>query len=333
MSFTEQMIEPGLASLAPMPDGRRKTISIMTPCFNEEAGIAECYRRVCEVMETKLLRYNHEHLFIDNSSSDRTVAILKEIAAKDKRVKIIVNTRNFGPTSSPYYAILHTTGDAVVPLVADLQMPPELIVEFVRQWEAGYKMVIAVRKGNTEGWLMRTARFSYYRVIARLSNVEQIKNFIGFGLFDRQVVDVLRRLDDPTPYFRGLVSEIGFDKAFVYYDQPPRKHGKSKHHLLDLFDISMLALTTYSRTPIRVMTFTGLTIGSLSLLVGLVYFVLKLIFWKSFPIGIAPLIIATFFFGSVQLLALGLIGEYIGLIMRYVRRFPLVIERERVNFD
>ncbi len=312
---------------------RRKKISILTPCYNEEAGIAECYQRVREVMEAELAGYDYEHLFIDNASADRTVVILKEIAERDRRVKIIVNARNFGHTRSPHHGMLQITGDAYVAVVADLQTPPELIPGFVAKWETGYKMIIAVRRSAQEGFVLRFARRMFYRVIARISHTEQIKNFMGYGLYDRAVVEIIRGLDEPDPYFRGLISEIGFDKAFVEYDQPLRKHGKSHLDLLDLIEMAMLGMTTYSKVPLRMMTFGGLTIAGLSLLAGLGYLVAKLIFWDTFSAGIAPILLATLFFASVQLIALGLVGEYIGLVLQYVRRFPLVIEKERINFD
>jgi glycosyltransferase involved in cell wall biosynthesis len=312
---------------------KRKKISILTPCYNEEAGIAECYHRVREVIETKLAGYDHEHLFIDNASTDRTVAILKEFAERDRRVKIIVNARNFGHTRSPHHGMLQITGDAYIAVVADLQTPPELIPDLVSKWEAGHKMVIAVRRSTQEGFILRLVRRVFYRIIARISHIEQIKNFMGYGLYDRSVVEIIRGLDEPDPYFRGLVSEIGFEKAFVEYDQPRRKHGKSRLGVLDLIEMAMLGMTTYSKVPMRLMTFAGLVIASLSLLAGLGYLAAKLIFWNTFSAGIAPILLATLFFASVQLIALGLVGEYIGLVLQYVRRFPLVIEKERVNFD
>ncbi len=313
--------------------GQRKTISILTPCYNEEEGIAECYERVREVFEKQLPQYDYEHLFIDNCSRDRTVAILKEIAARDRRVKIIVNSRNFGLSRSPHHGMLQTTGDAIVGILADLQTPPEMIPSFAAKWEAGYKLVIAVRKEMHEGRLLQLARKIFYEIISRVSNIEQIKNFTGFGLYDRSIVEIVRQLNEPDPYFRGLVSEIGFDKAFVEYSQLPRKHGKSRHSFFDLFELAMLAMTTYSKAPLRLMTFTGMAIAALSLIAGLGYLIAKLILWDRFSAGIAPILIATLFFAAVQLIALGLIGEYIGLLLQYARRFPLVIEKERINFD
>src|ERR1043166_690895 len=303
-----------------------KKLTILTPCFNEEGGIAECYERVREVM-AGLPGYAYEHLFIDNASTDRTVSILKEIAQRDRRVKIIVNARNFGHTRSPHHGMLQMTGDAFVAVLADLQTPPELIPAFVAKWEQGFKMVVAVRRSMQEGFFLRLARNNFYRLIARLSHIEQIKNFMGYGLYDRSVVEIVRQLDEPDPYFRGLVSEIGFEKAFIEYDQPARKHGRSHHSLFDLIEMAMLGITSYSKVPLRLMTVTGIVIAMLSLLTGLGYFIYKLIYWDTFQTGIAPILFATLFFASVQLMAIGLVGEYIGLILQYVRRFPLVAEK------
>ncbi len=328
----ERVASPVAGSLpAPAAKPGRK-LTILTPCFNEEAGIGECYERVRKVM-AGLPGYAYEHLFIDNASTDRTVTILKEIAQRDRRVKIIINSRNFGHTRSPHHGMLQMTGDAFVAVLADLQTPPELIPAFVAKWEQGFKMVVAVRRSMQEGFLLRLARNIFYRLIARLSHIQQIKNFMGYGLYDRSVVEIIGRLDEPDPYFRGLVSEIGFEKAFIEYDQPARKHGRSRHSLFDLIEMAMLGITSYSKVPLRLMTVTGITIALLSLLTGLGYFIYKLIFWDTFQTGIAPLLLATLFFASVQLIAIGLVGEYIGLILQYVRRFPLVVEKERVNFD
>ena len=311
----------------------KKKISVMTPCFNEESGIRECYDRVKEVFDRDLPQYEREHLFIDNSSSDNTVSILKLIALGDLNVKIIVNTRNFGSNRSPHYGFMQTTGDAVVPIFADLQTPPEVIVELVRKWEAGYKVVIAVREGMREGLITRAWRGLFYSIMLRLSHVPQVRNFVGFGLFDRRVVDVFRSLNEPDPYFRGLVSEIGFEKAIVGYQQPLRKHGKSRHSFFDLLDLAIMGITTYSKVPIRLMTVAGIAISAASIMVGLAYLVMKLLYWNEFAMGQAPLVIGTFFLSAVNLTALGLVGEYVGLVLQYTRRFPLVVEKERVNFD
>lgn len=311
----------------------RKKITIMTPCFNEEQGIRECYERVKEVFDRSLQNYDYEHLFIDNHSNDKTVEILKQIAMVDKNVKIIVNSRNFGLSRSPYHGKLQMTGDAVIPVVADLQTPPDLIPIFVQKWEEGYKMVLGIRVGMEEGFFIRSVRNLFYKIIARLSEIEQVEHFIGFGLFDKKIIQIMRELGDSTPYFRGIVSEIGFEKAFVEYHQPPRKHGKSRHSFFDLLELAILGLTSYSKVPLRLMTIGGVVMSGLSLAVALGYFLAKLAFWNSFELGVAPLIIGFFFFASVQLLCIGLLGEYIGLIFEKVRNRPLVIEKERVNFD
>ena len=308
-----------------------KKISILTPCFNEEAGIKDCYEKVREVFN-KLADYEYEHIFIDNCSGDNTVTILKEIAKYDGNVKIIVNSRNFGLSRSPYHGKLQMTGDALVPVVADLQTPPTVIPELIRKWEQGYMMVLGIRVDMQEGVLIRFARNIFYKIIKRLSNIEQFEHFIGFGLFDKKIIQILREFDDRTPYFRGLISEIGFDKAFVEYSQPPRMHGKSRHSFFDLFELSILGITSYSKMPLRIMTILGALLSALSLIIGCSYLIAKLYFWDSFALGVAPLIIGLFFFASIQILAIGLLGEYVGLIFEKVTRRPLVIEKERVNF-
>ena len=311
----------------------KKLISVVTPCYNEEAGIAECYEGVRAVFAERMQAYDYEHVFIDNCSQDRTVAILKEIAARDASVKIIVNARNFGHARSPHYAMLQAQGDAVVPILADLQTPPSIIPEMAAQWEAGFKVVVAVRRDSVEGFVGKAMRSAYYGLLRRMSKVEQIPNYIGFGLYDRSFMDIARTIYEPVPYFRGLVPEIGFERAVVEYSQPDRKHGKSRNSLATLVDLALLGLSTYSNAPLRLMSVAGICVAALSLLAGLVYLVAKLLWWNSIPVGVAPMLIATFFIGAVQLLALGLIGEYVSLLLQYARRFPLVVEKERVNFE
>lgn len=308
-------------------------ISLVTPCYNEEVAIRACYESCRDVMTSRLGSYAYEHIFIDNCSTDRTVAILREIAANDKNVKIIVNARNFGPARSPYHGFLQTSGDIMAPILADLQTPPSLLPEMVAKWEAGYKVVVGVRRNSSERGLMPHMRRMFYSLIRRMSKTEQIPNFMGFGLYDRKIIDVMRSLNEPDPYFRGIVPEIGFERAIVEYEQPQRLHGRSRYNLIDLIDYALLGITTYSKAPMRLMTLAGFVIASFSALIALIYFCLKLLFWSDVPFGITPIILATFFFGSVQLLALGLLGEYVGLILQYVRRFPIVVEKERINFD
>jgi glycosyltransferase involved in cell wall biosynthesis len=311
----------------------RRTISILTPCYNEEEGIAECHRRIRDLFATSLSGYDYEHVFIDNCSLDRTVEILKAIAATDRRVKIIVNSRNFGAARSSFHGVLETRGNAVIPVLADLQTPPDVIPELIAKWEEGYSIVAAVRTGSDEGWFIGQCRKVFYSVMTRFSGIEQIPNFIGFGLYDQSVIALMRELHEPEPYFRGMVCEMGFEKAFVPYQQPPRRHGKSSYNFIGLLDYAVLGLTSYSKVPLRIMTIAGVALSALSMLVAISYLVIKLVRWETFELGLAPLLIGTFFFASVQLLFVGLIGEYVGAIYAQVKRRPLVIERERVNFD
>ena len=316
-----------------MPDARRKKITIMTPCYNEEAGIEECYLAVKEFFTEQLPQYDYEHLFIDNCSQDNTVNVLRAIASDDRNVKVIINSRNFGPNHSPYHAILESSGDAVIPVVADLQTPVATIKEFVRLWEQGYDMVLGIRVGMSEARWLRIARDMYYKIMSRLSHIEHYHGFIGFGLFDRKTVEVMRHLINPNPYFRRIVSEIGFSKTFVDYIQPLRKHGKSRLSFSDLLDYAILGMVSSSKVPLRLMTVGGLVVSVLSLLAGFAFMLLKFLFWDSFAMGTAPLLIGMFFLAAVQMLCLGLLGEYIGIIFEHVRNRPLVIERERINFD
>lgn len=307
-------------------------LSIVTPCYNEEAGIAACYEGVRAVMQAELPDTAYEHIFIDNASSDGTVDTLRAIAARDASVKIIVNARNFGPARSPFHAFRQASGDAVVPIMADLQTPPSLIPQMVALWRGGAKVVIAVKKPMREGLALRASRAIFYGMMRRLSKVEQVPHFMGYGLYDRCVVDALRGLNEPEPYFRGLVMEVGFTRAFIEYEQPPRRHGRSSYNFLSLADYALVGLSSSSRAPLRLMTFLGFAVSMLSFLAGVAYLVAKLLFWYSLPVGVAPVLIAVFFLGSIQLFALGVVGEYIGLLLNYARNFPLVIEKERINF-
>ena len=309
-----------------------KKITIMTPAFNEEAGIEDCYLAVRELFRTELPEYEYEHLFIDNCSQDKTVEILKKIAEKDQRVKIIVNSRNFGPNNSPYYAILESSGDAVIPVLADLQTPVVTIKKFVELWESGYDMVLGIRIKMSEPKSLQICRNFYYKLMNKLSPIEHYHGFIGFGLFDTKTVKVMRELVNPNPYFRRIVSEIGFEKAFVEYEQPLRKHGKSRLSLFDLIDYAILGVVSCSTAPLRAMTIVGLIISAICFFTGLIYFFLKLIYWDSFGLGFAPLIIGMFFLASIQIFCLGLIGEYVGIIFDHARNRPLVIEKQRINF-
>ncbi len=309
-----------------------KLISIVTPCYNEEENVEQAYKEVKSVFDS-LPDYSYEHIFIDNASKDRTVSILKEIAKEDKNVKIIVNTRNFGHIRSPYHAMLQASGCAVVAMAADLQDPPTIIKDFIKKWEAGYKIVIGVKKKSEENLFMFLIRKFYYNLIDRIAETEHIKNFAGFGLFDKSFIDILRRLDEPYPYFRGLVAEMGYERFEIEYEQPERKKGRTKNNFYSLYDIAMLGFVNHSKIPLRFASFAGFFGVFLSLIVAIVYFIYKLLYWSEFRVGIAPLVIGFFFFASVQLFFIGMASEYIGAIYTRVKKSPLVIEKERVNFD
>jgi glycosyltransferase involved in cell wall biosynthesis len=309
-----------------------KRITITTPCYNEEANVEECYRQVKAVFAA-LGKYRYEHLFIDNASTDNTPSILRRLAAEDKNVKVILNSRNFGAIRSPYYGLLQARGDAVIPVVADLQDPLDLLPVFLEQWEQGRKIVIGVKSRSEESPIMFAIRKFYYHLLNRLAEVELTPNYNGFGLYDRVVVEVLRGMDDPQPYMRGMISEIGFDPVKIEYTQKRRQRGISKMNLYKLYDTAMLGITSHSKIPLRLATLAGFCLGSLSLLVAVAYFLYKLIYWDSFQIGIAPLVIGIFFFSAVQLFFTGIVGEYVGAIYTQTVRRPLVIEKERINFE
>jgi glycosyltransferase involved in cell wall biosynthesis len=306
-------------------------ISVVTPCYNEAENVREVYDQVRKVFDDFPL-YTYEHIFIDNASTDTTVAILREIASVDRRVKVIVNARNFGQVRSPCHAIFQASGDAVITCAADMQDPPELMRTFIQKWEAGYKIAVGIKRSSRESALLFTFRTLYYRVLRALSDVELLEHFTGFGLYDRQVIEICRSLDDPEPYFRGTIAEIGFESAKIEYTQPQRKAGVTKNNFYTLFDLAMSGMTSYSKVPLRLATMLGFTIATVSLVVAFVYLVYKLLFWDSFSVGLAPLVLGLFFFSAVQLFFLGIVGEYVGSIHTQIRKRPLVIEKERINF-
>lgn len=308
-----------------------KKISILTACYNEEENVEELYKQVKAQFDLLKDRYTYEHFFIDNASQDRTVEILKQIAAKDSNVKIIVNAMNFGHIRSPFHGLKQCYGDAVMMIVADLQDPPELIPQFLEQWEAGHRVVVGVKNKSKENPIMYGARTLFYKALTKMAETRQVENFTGFGLYDRTFMDLIRAIEDPYPYMRGLVSEYGGDLGMVYYTQPKREHGKTKNNFYTLYDMAMLGFVSYSKVPLRLATFMGFGVAFLSLLVALFYFGYKLLFWNSFQVGSAPLIIGLFFCSAVQLFFIGIVGEYVGSIFTEVKRRPLVIEKERVN--
>lgn len=309
----------------------QKKISILTPCFNESENVDLLCEKIRETL-AQLPNYDYEHVFIDNASTDDTVAKIKAQIATDKHIKLIVNARNFGHVRSPFHGIKQCYGDAVILMASDLQDPPEKIIDFVKKWEEGYKIVVGVKTKSNENKLMYNIRKLFYGLISKFSETEQIKQFTGFGLYDKTFIDVLRQIEDPYPYFRGLVSELGFERAEVEFVQPRRERGKTKNNFYTLYDMAILGFVSHSKLPLRLAIFIGLSVAILSLLVAFGYLIYKLLFWHSFELGMAPLVIGLFFFSSVQLFFIGIIGEYIGSIHTQVRKRPLVIEKERINF-
>jgi glycosyltransferase involved in cell wall biosynthesis len=308
-------------------------LSIVTGCFNEEDNVAELYQRVCKTLAEELPEYAFEMIFIDNASTDKTLEILRDIAHSDKQVKVIVNNRNFGIVRSAQYALLQAKGDAVIWLTSDLQDPPEMIPQFVQKWVSGFKVVLAQKLSSEESAIFYFVRSLYYRIVRRLSDIDVIEHATGFGLYDRQVVENIKQINDPYPWTRGLIADFGYKPALIPFSQPARKRGLSKMNFYSLWDVAVLSITNHSKIPLRLAIFTGFGIGILSFLLALLYFLYKLLFWQSFQLGIAPLVIGIFFLGAVQLIFIGILGEYIGSIHTQVLHRPLVIEKERINFD
>ena len=309
-----------------------KKLTILTPCYNEEANVSDVYLQVRAAVAAAG-NYHYEHIFIDNASIDNTLEELKRLAARDKNVKVIRNTRNFGHIRSPMHAFNQASGDAVIGIVADLQDPPEMIVEMIHKWEEGYPVVICIKTTSGENGLMFWIRKQYSRLVKRLSGVETYENYTGFGLYDRKVVEVIKSFHDPYPYFRGMIAEAGFRYFEIPFHQPARKRGITKNNFYSLYDMAMLGITNLSKVPLRLVTFSGFAGALVSIVVSLAYLLYKLIFWNHFSVGIAPLVIGVFFFMSVQMLFMGIIGEYIGTIHTLVQNRPLVVEQERINFE
>lgn len=308
-----------------------KKISIVSGCFNEEGNVEELVSRVAKAMGL-FPEYDYEHIIIDNASTDGTQDILRKLAAGNPRLKVIFNARNFGHIRSPHHGMMQGTGEAVIYLASDLQEPPELIPAFLKKWEGGAKAVVAIKDSSDESPLFFAVRKLYYRLVDRLANTKTIQNFTGFGLYDREIMEYCRCLNDPYPYFRGIIAEIGLPVERVTYHQPRRQRGFTKNNLYTLYDMAMLGITNLSKVPLRLAAMLGFATALLSLLVAFIYLIYKLIFWYSLPIGTAPLVIGLFFFASVQLFFIGMLGEYIGAIHTQILKRPLVVERERINF-
>ncbi len=309
-----------------------KLITILTPCYNEVLNVRDLHRRVKEVA-AQMPEYRFELLFVDNASKDGTVDVLRALAAEDPCVKVILNARNFGADRSGMNGLLQAQGDAVGNLAADLQDPPELFIEMIREWEKGIPIIAAIKNSSDENGLMYRVRTAYYRLVARLTNVEVLEHFTGFGLYDRSVIEKIRTdFRDPYPYFRGMIAELGLPVAKIFYNQRRRERGITSNNFYSLYDFAMLGITNLSKVPLRLVIFFGFISALLSFLLGMFYLIYKLAFWNSFTVGVAPVVLGLFFLGSVQLIALGIIGEYVGSIHTLVQNRPLVTEKERINF-
>jgi glycosyltransferase involved in cell wall biosynthesis len=308
-----------------------KKISIVSGCYNEAGNVEELVARVAKIMAS-LPQYDYEQIIIDNASSDGSQEILRKLAAGNPRLKVILNARNFGHIRSPYHGMMQGSGDAVIYMASDLQEPPELIPDFVRKWEEGAKAVVGIKDSSDESPLFFAVRRLYYRLVEGLAETKTIQNFTGFGLYDRVIMEYCRGLKDPYPYFRGLIAEVGLPVKRVSYHQPLRTRGFTKNNLYTLYDMGMLGITNFSKVPLRLAAMLGFATALLSLLVAIGYLVYKLLFWQNFAVGTAPMVIGLFFFASVQLFFIGILGEYIGAIHTQVLKRPLVVEKERINF-
>ncbi len=310
-----------------------KKVSVLIPCYNEEDNVVPMSEAITELFEKQLTQYDWELLFIDNDSHDKTRELLRKICEGNSHIKAIFNAKNFGQFNSPYYGILQTSGDCTISMVCDFQDPIELIPQYLKEWENGYKIVIGIKTGSKESKIMYGLRSLYYKMIKKFSDVEQIEHFTGSGLYDRDFVEVLRKLDDPTPFLRGIVAELGYRRKEIPYVQPQRRAGKTHNNWYSLYDAAMLSFTSYTKIGLRLCTFAGLICGALSFLIGMVYLIAKLIWWYSMDAGMAPVLIGVFFLGAVELFFIGFIGEYIMSINQRVMKRPLVIEEERIGFD
>ncbi len=313
--------------------GGRKLISVVTPCYNEFHTVRDCYATVRDIFATQLPEYDHEHVFCDNASTDGTPEVLRELAAQDPRVKVILNARNFGGNRSTFNGIMRTSGDAVFVFVpADMQDPPELMPEFVRKWEQGYKVVYGIRKKRQENFLLVAVKKLYYRLVSRVADVKILPDVGDFQLVDRAVIEALRRFDDCNPYLRGMIPQCGFPSTGIPYTWRARKKGFSKSNLAHYIDVGLNGLLSFTKLPMRTCMFVGVTVAVLSMLYAVVGLVAGLIAGSDAPKGTATLIVALFFFSGLQLFFMGVLGEYIAAIFSQVRKQPLVVEKEIINF-
>jgi glycosyltransferase involved in cell wall biosynthesis len=308
----------------------RKLISIVTPTFNEELNIERLCLKISEQMSQ--LNYDYEHLIIDNDSKDKTQEIIKKLCKQDKRIKAIFNAKNFGHLRSPFYGLLQSKGEAVIYIASDFQDPIELIPDLIQKWSQGHEVVLLQKNSSDENFFMNFLRKLFYKFINLLSDIDLTINTTGSGIFDKKIVNILKSIDEPYPYFRGLVSEISNKIEIISFNQPKRKYGKSKNNFYTLYDVAMLGIIKHSKIPLRVTTILGFVCSVISLIVGFFFFIYKILYWNSFQLGMAPVIIGIFFGIAIQVFLLGIIGEYVGFILTHSRKMPLVIERERINF-
>lgn len=310
-----------------------KKISILIPCYNEEENVVSMSKAITKLFEKELKGYDYELIYIDNDSKDHTRKLLREICSENKKIKAVFNAKNFGQFNSPYYGMLQTTGDCTILMVCDFQDPVELIPKYIEEWEKGYKIVIGIKTSSKENRIIYFLRTLYYKLIKVFSDVEQIEHFTGSGLYDKDFVNVLRELKDPTPFLRGIVAELGYKRKEIEYEQPKRRAGKSSNNFMRLYDAAMLSVTSYTKIGLRICTFLGMIIATGSLIIAISYLIAKLIYWERFVAGMAPVLIGMFFLGALQLFFIGFIGEYILSINQRVMNRPLVIEEERINFN
>lgn len=308
-------------------------ISVIIPCFNEEENVKQICYAVKQILETELSQYDYEILFIDNDSSDKTRDYIRELCGENSKVKAIFNAKNFGQFNSPYYGMCQTTGDCTIVMCCDFQDPVEMIPKFVQEWENGYKIVCAIKTTSKENKIMRFLRTCYYKIIKKMSEVDQIEHFTGFGLYDKGFIRVLRELDDPTPFLRGIVAELGYKRKDIPYEQQKRRAGKTHNNWYTLYDAAMLSFTSYTKAGLRLATLLGFFTAAVSMVIAVVYLVLKLIYWDRFVAGMAPILLAVLFLGAIQLFFIGFLGEYVLSINKRIMKRPLVIEAERINFD
>ena len=309
-----------------------KKISVLVPCYNEKDNVVPISKAIVNEIESKLPQYDYEVIFIDNCSTDGTRDLLRMICSQNKKIKAIFNARNFGQFNSPYYGMAQTTGDCTITMCCDFQDPVEMIPRFVEEWEKGYKIVSGIKTSSKENRFIYFLRTVYYKMIRKMSDVEMIEHFTGFELYDKDFIKILKELDDPIPFIRGIVAEFGYKRKEIEYEQPRRRAGKTHNNWYSLYDAAMLSITSYTKVGLRLATFGGFICSGISFLVGLVYLILKLLYWNEFQAGIAPMVIGMCFIGSVQLFFIGILGEYIMNINTRVMHRPLVIEEERINF-